>query len=522
MISIIPKPNSITDLNEVISISTFSMVGFNGYEKATKRFLALFGSFLDDEALYKISLKIEPSKNNKAYLKNLESYSLEITKDETIIKTTSEIGAYYALVSLNQIIKKEDNNLKLNLCIINDAPHFKFRSFSLDECRHFFGKEEVKKIIDELSNLKINYLHWHLSDDQGFRVNFKKFPLLKKIGSVRKGTKINNVSGPDYELKEYGYSYSEEDILEVIEYAKERFVSIIPEFDMPGHTKSIIASYPHLHCENKQVEVFDGICGNYDILCVGKDSTYEFLKDFWFEVLRLFKDSKYIHIGGDEVITTNWENCSDCNRVLKEMGYQNHHELQGYFSNKLINEVLNESNKNIIMWHDGITDYTNKDVILQYWVWQMDQDGIRKINEGRPTIYSPCSQCYFDAPYAELPLSRTYNRGIKLDGLTKKGLASIFGMESCMWTEFIRENRLLEYMIFPRLHAFSESAWTHKKNRNYEDFLTRLDYHYKLLDEKNICYASKEIIDRLDKDEEISKIFRNTDRYIEMKLDNKE
>ena len=319
----------------------------------------------------------------------------------------------------------------------------------------------------------------------------------------------------------YEHCYEEEDIKEIIDYAEKKYISIIPEIDMPGHTGSIVASYPHLHCEGKQIEVFDGICGFKDIICLGKESTYDFVKNLLNEVLRIFSKSEFFHLGGDEVIPSNWCECKDCKKKVEENNLKDVSLLQEYFTNRILNECLIPSGKKIIMWHDGIKDNTNKDVILQYWTWQMDRDGIDKINNGRKTIYSPCSQLYFDAPYAELPLKTTYDRGIKLDGLTKKGLGSVFGIECCMWTEFIREPRLLEFMLLPRLHAVSESAWTYKKNRNYKSFLERLKFHYEYLEKNGYVSASPNIIDRYDECEKVSKEFRNKDRYVEMKLDEK-
>ena len=286
------------------------------------------------------------------------------------------------------------------------------------------------------SLLKINYFHWHLSDDQGFRVNFKKFPKLKEIGSKRYRTQIINDFGNDYEEKEYEFCYEEEEILEIINYAKERFISVIPEFDMPGHTGSIVASYPFLHCQNKQVRVFERAFGNVDILCPSKEETYTFVASLYAEILRLFKDSKYIHLGGDEVNPENWKHCPDCQKKMKELNIEDPHGLQSYFTKRLLS-ILSSYDKKCIMWHDGMDDDIDKNVILQYWVWQMDEKGINKINEGRKTIYSPCSQLYFDSAYAELPLKRVYNRGIVLKGLTLKGRNSIFGMECCSWNEFI-------------------------------------------------------------------------------------
>lgn len=502
MINIIPIPYSITDNNKRFIIDGFKY----NCPKELKLGLELFkkeypnGNYLIN-VLYK-------------KFNNDESYTLNIKEKEVIIEASNEKSLFYASRSLSQLIDKKNNKLYLNSCYIYDKPKMKYRSFSLDEVRHFFGKEEVLKIIDILSLLKINYFHWHLSDDQGFRINIKKYPNLALIASKRSKTQIINDFGNCYDETEYQYYYEEEDILEIIEYAKKRYISIVPEFDVPGHTGSLIAAYPHLHCFNKELPVFVKACGNYDIICPSKESTYEFLDGLFSEIMKLFKDSTYIHLGGDEVIPTNWKVCPDCIKKMNELNTENPHDLQGYFSNRFIN-ILKKYNKKMIMWHDGIKNDTDNNIILQYWVWQMDKVGIDKINDGRPTIYSPCSQMYFDSAYAELPLKRTYDRGIVLKGLTKKGRRAIFGMECCSWNEFIRDKDFLEFMIFPRIHAFSESAWSFKKNLNYNDFKLRLKYHNKILDNKNMNYCKEHLYDNEKNEDIISPIFRKYNRYVE-------
>lgn len=514
MKQIIPYPNYIEEKNSIITVKKFKLIAIEGLGEALWKFQSEFSEYISDEADYKINLSLD----NKL---GLEEYNLEINDEAISITSSTSKGAFYALTTLKQLITISEDNIVIDKVIIKDKPKLCFRSFSLDESRHFFGKEEVKRILDVLSQLKFNYFHWHLSDDQGFRINLKKFPNLQKIGSKRKGTKINNEFESDYDDTEYQRWYEEEDILEIIEYAKKRYISIIPEIDLPGHTGSIVASYPHLHCFNKQIEVFDKIAGFKDIICVGKDSTYEFIEELLDDVLRIFKDSEYFHLGGDEVIPTNWETCPDCQLLVQKLGLTETSQLQEYFTNRILDECLLKSGKKIIMWHDGIKANTNPSVILQYWTWRMDKDAIDIINGGRPSIYSPCCQAYFDAPYAELPLKDTYGRKIKLDGLTKSGHDSIFGYECCVWTEFIRENNLLEFMIFPRIHAMSEASWTMDSKLDYDSFLERLDSYYHWLDKNGYKYASKSIVDISDPNEEISKEFRNVTRYVEYDLDRK-
>lgn len=505
MINIIPRPNTLIDKKRSICINGFNINCPDNLKKGLDLFKCEYKDYLNGNydliVLYK-------------NFSNEEAYSLKVTNKAVIIEAKTEKGLFYATRSLKQLMYFKNGKLRIKSCVISDKPKMKYRSFSLDEVRHFFGKEEVKKIIDILALLKFNYFHWHLSDDQGFRVNFKKYPKLKEIGSKRLRTQIKNDFGDEYEDKVYEFCYEEEEISEIINYAKQRYISVIPEFDMPGHTASIVAAYPYLHCNDKQIKVFERACGNVDILCPSKERTYEFIEDLYAEILRLFNDSEYVHLGGDEVNPKTWESCPHCKKKMEELNLTNASDLQGYFSNRLI-ASLKKYNKKLIMWHDGIKEDTNENVILQYWVWQMDQNGISKINNGRSTIYSPCSQCYFDSAYAELPLNRVYNRGIVLKNLTTKGRGNIFGMECCSWNEFIDNKEFLEFMLFPRVHAFIESAWTFKKNWDYDNFKRRLNYHNKILDDIGVKYCKKHLYDNERNEEIISPIFRKENRYIE-------
>lgn len=502
MINIIPKPYQLTDYDKSIIVS-----GFN-YECPIE---LESGLEVLKEEFNNSGITVMVSKK---YFHNDDAYSLEVTEDKVFIEAKNARGVFYATRSLKQLINIVDGKLQLQMCKIFDKPKMMYRSFSFDESRHFFGLEETKKIIDILGLLKVKYLHWHLSDDQGFRVNFKKFPRLYEVGSKRNRTLLTKIDGDLFEEKVYQYAYTEEEVLEIIEYAKKRFINITPEFDVPGHTASFVASYPYLHCLGKETPVFERFFGNADIMCPSKETTYEFLTEFFEEVMRLFKDSEYIHLGGDEVLTTVWEECEDCKNKMKELGTLRPLDLQAYFNQRFI-DILKPYNKKMIMWGEGVKDTTDSKVILQYWTWQMIDEIIQRINDGRNSIYSPCSQLYFDAAYVELPLKTTYGRGIVLKNLTTKGRGKIFGMECCVWTEFIRTNDFLEFMIFPRIHAFSESAWTHKKDYDYDSFKERLAYHYAILDSMGMKYAKPHVFDESDPGEEISKIFRNENRFVE-------
>lgn len=507
MINIIPKPNKLVDSKRKIKVNSFDIVYLEEFENAISVFKDEYKDYIKEDSEFLLVF----TKNNS---KNPQAYKIDVVKNAIYVEASNELGIFYATRTLRQIMNVVDNEVVINVCKVDDKPKYNYRSFSLDESRHFAGVEEVKKIIDVLSLLKMRYLHWHLSDDQGFRVDFKKFPKLYEVGAKRNKTMLHSDKSYIYDETVYHHAYTEEEILEVIEYAKKHYISIIPEFDTPGHTKSIVASYPFLHCEGKQVDVFTDVAWNTDILCPSKESTYVFLEELFDEIMRLFADCEYIHLGGDEVIPSNWETCPDCQKKMALLGITEPLKLQDYFSERLIN-IVKKYDKKLIMWADGIHDKVDKDVILQYWTWQMIPETIDKINNGRDTIYSPCCQCYFDSAYAELNLKETYGRGIVLKGLTRKGLGKIFGMECNMWREFIRTNDHMEFMMFPRIHAFSESAWTYQKNFDYPNFKKRLKYHNQILDQMGIVYAKEHIFDQPDPDLKISDEFRKVNRLTE-------
>ena len=519
MLPIIPFPNQIEIQQRTVEFFNYRISVDSKFSQATEQFQK------------DLQQKLISDSTKKAYLFNFkyskklkkEQYQLDIQDDECNIYSKTKIGFYYACKTLSQLLYLNTNgsvyHLKMPCLSMNDQPRFSFRSCMIDECRHFFGKEEIKKIIDLLSDLKFNYFHWHLSDDQGFRIHFKEFEELKLISSKRSKTKINNTEDDAYDETLYAYCYELDDIKEVIEYAKQRFIEIIPEIDMPGHTTAIVAAHPELHCFNKKVEVETNFGVFYDILCPGKEQSYVFAKKLLKALCDLFKDSRYIHIGGDEVDPKNWNQCPDCQKKMNELETTDPALLQNHFMNEMIT-YLQSLGKKVICWHDGVEINTNQDVIMQYWTWKMDEKRIDFANQGRKTIYSPCSQFYFNDPYAELPLKNTYCKKITLEHLSRKGLSSFIGIEGCIWTEWIDNNELLEVLLIPRLQALAEKAWTKNKSLNFKDFLDRLEAHHAYLDYKNFSYASTKLALAKGKQyrQKIALSFRGNDKKVEYKL----
>ncbi len=523
MINIIPMPNYIDKLRGQITFSNYQLIIEKKYEKA----VLLFNSELEKR------LKINENETcysfefifNKDFEE--EQYLIHMDKDLTHVEGGSEKAFFYATRTLSQLLKlkdkKELNTLTCSSYYIEDKPRFAHRSLMLDEVRHFFGVDEVKKLICVLSDLKMNYFHWHLSDDQGFRIDFQSFPKLKEVASKRSKTKINSQDNEDWDNHEYQKCYAYHEIKDIIRFAKERYVEIIPEIDLPGHTSAIVAAYPFLHCRNEKHEVRGDFGVFKEIMCPGKESTYEFTKKLMDELCTLFKDSHYIHIGGDEVNHENYETCPDCQKKMKDLNLSSTKQLQAHFSNEIAKYIMKKFNKKVIMWHDGIYENTDPNIILQYWDYKMDEQRIQFINEGRTAIYSPCSQFYFNDPYGELPLIRTYNKGIHLTGLNRKAYKNIKGMECCIWSEWIDNTDMLEFNLNPRLFAFSEASWTNTIHHDFSDFVERIEHMKKYYEYYSLTHAPKKVYLARGNEyrKNISSLYRGTQKEIELQLSKK-
>lgn len=519
MLPIIPMVNQYQMLDEKISFSNYRIIIDKKYEKDIRLF--------QKELLNRLEINEKENPFTFSFEKNSklkkEEYRIQTSNQEMRILAKDGRGFFYATRTLSQYFNLFQPNkvdrITFQSILIEDKPRFSHRSFMIDVCRHFFDVQEIKKILKLMANLKFNYFHWHLSDDQGFRIDFPEFPQLKKIASCREKTKINGLQGDDYENLPYAYCYSIKEIQDIIDYAKQLHIEIIPEIDIPGHTTALVSAYPELHCLHKQVPVETNFGVFKEIICPSKENTYIFLEKFLHAFVNLFSESKYIHIGGDEVNTENWKQCPDCQKKIKELGLDDEHMLQTYFTNRVCS-YLKSLGKTVISWHDGIQKETDAQIIEQYWTWEMDKKAIVYINEGRKTIYSPCSQFYFNDPYAELPLKTTYWKKVDLEGLTKEGRKNIFGVEGCIWSEWIPDAKVLETLINPRLEALAEVAWTKRKNMNFKSFLQRMKTFTSLLDSLQIAYVSEKIALAKGKKyrEKIAQKFRTNDKLVEYKI----
>ncbi len=396
-----------------------------------------------------------------------ESYKI-VASDAVTVYYGDDASLRYAKTTLKAFLAYYGENLpRMEL---EDSPTHPFRGLMLDVGRYFYSVEDVKKILDYMAELKLNVFHWHLTEDQGWRIESEKYPLLTEIGSLRYHTNWNRVP--------HGGFYTKKDLKEIVDYAHERSIIVIPEIDVPGHTRSAIAAYPELACYPRKIDVATHVGVKHDILCAGKEFTYTFLKDIIEECLEIFTDG-YFHLGGDEAVKTRWKDCPHCQKLIKELGLKDEDELQTYFTNRIVREVLLPRGVKPITWKCGDNpEGLDENVIVQYY-----EGAQTKIDTTHPLINSNSLYLYLDIPYSLSTLETNYK--LNDDPNTKVAI----GIEACIWTEFIKDMKRAEYMMFPRLLAQAENMWG--TNGDYENFLLRAEHYYNTHKSRYYCPIRK-------------------------------
>jgi hexosaminidase len=433
-------------------------------------------------------------------ISNEEGYELKIGENSILIASKNSKGAFYAVQSLLQLMPIKSNGLAIAIpCLeLQDEPQFKYRGMHLDVGRHFFSVDFIKKYIDLMARLKMNTFHWHLTEDQGWRIEIKKYPKLQEIAAFRNETLVGHYNNQPHQFdgKKYGGFYTQEQIKEVVAYANTRQVTIIPEIEMPGHSQAAIAAYPALGCTGEQVEVATK-WGVFDEVYCPKESTFKFLEDVIDEVVTLFP-GKYIHIGGDEAPKTNWKRCAHCQRLIKEKGLKDEHGLQSYFIARM-EKYINSKGKQIIGWDEILEGGLAPNATVMSW--RGTSGAIEAAKEGHDVILTPGSHCYFDHYQSEdeneplaiggfLPLEKVYHFNPIPKELTEEESKYVLGAQGNVWTEYMKTEKQVEYMAFPRAVALSEVVWSSPENKNYSDFINRLEQYQKRLDQLDVNYAN--------------------------------
>lgn len=431
---------------------------------------------------------------------NAEAYKLIVNDKRVCISGASEAGVFYGIQTLRKSLPvAQDINVNLSAVEIYDKPRFAYRGAMLDVARHFYTVDEVKTFIDMLALHNINRFHWHLTDDQGWRIEIKKYPKLMSVASERKETVVGRWYSGIYDGKTYGGYYTQDELRDVIDYAAKRHITIIPEVDLPGHMQAALTAYPELGCTGGPYEVRTIWGVSQDVLCVGNDFTLQFVKDVLSEVADIFP-SEYIHIGGDECPKVRWEKCPKCQERIKSLGLKSDakHTKEQRLQSYMIQEAakyLKEKGKRIIGWTEILEGGLVPDATLMSWIGE--SGGIEAAHQHHDVIMTPNTYLYFDYYQSKkvedeplaiggyLPIEKTYNYEPMPKVLTKEEQQYIKGVQANLWTEYIPVFSQVQYMVLPRLGAAAEVQWTDPSKKDYKDFLRRVPHLVAVYD----CYG---------------------------------
>lgn len=474
---IIPKPDKVTFSNGFLNFQQGLTIKTHGDDARMAAIARLFANSLFGSKQWKVPRSTEKGKNIvlrilPAQSDSLtdESYSLSVTRDSVLIEAHTYRGLFYGCQSAQQLFVNSVLNYEIPCMEITDAPQFAHRGMHLDVCRHFFSKEVVEQYIDLMARLKMNVFHWHLTDDQGWRIEIKKYPRLTEVGgwcTQKDGWKT-------------GGFYTQDEIKEIVAYAAERFITIIPEIELPGHSSAAIAAYPFLSCtphEPKAVPTTWGI--KKDIYCPS-DSTFNFLKDVLTEVCALFP-GRYIHLGGDEAPKDAWKKSEVAQALIKKENLKNEEELQHFFLKKM-EDYLATKGKRCIGWGEIVKGGLSDSVVVMSW---LDKNaGVAALAHGNSVIMTPRTFCYFDYPQTikdkkkawwmlYLPLRKVYKFDPLPGHLSAEKRKLVLGGQANVWTEYIPDEKQLYHQVMPRLAAMAEALWT--KDKSFSDFKERLN-----------------------------------------------
>lgn len=516
---ITPQPQKVIFEQGDFKINSETQIVFDDKSKTVAKNLQQY--FNDN---YGLSIKLTEYQSLKKNFitfqvdKNLsnEAYELTVSEDKIIICAKSETGWFYAIQSLKQLcsynsyFSKYEKYIKVKSVKIEDAPRFKWRSFMLDEARYFKGMQQVKMLLDEMAFLKMNVFHWHLVDDQGWRIEIKKYPKLTEIGSKRKSTQIGPLQweSPIQSAEPHEGFYTQNQIKEIITYAKERHITVVPEIEMPGHSTAAIASYPWLGTSGKEIEVPIKFGVGKDVYNVTNQRVIQFLTDVLDEVMALFP-SEVIHIGGDEVKYNHWKASNAVQKYMKAKKLETPADLQVYFTNNISKYLQNKGRRmmgwNEIMGHNlhhyqdkkdtKTTQKLAKESIIHFWKGDVELATTAASN-GYEIVNSLHNFTYLDYSYKNLPLSKAYSFDPVPEKLDKKYHHKVIGLGCQMWGEWIPTDGEMHYNVFPRIAAYAEVGWTSKTNKNFKNFKKSLKYLQKRWTAKEIYFAPDEFVEK--------------------------
>ncbi len=513
-INIIPKPASVINGTGHFEISSHATIIY--HQSAIKKSILFLNTYLEKYYHFQLAStqknlypedKIFLSYDSTDHLP-VNAYKLTVEYSHISIVAHDPTGVFYGIQSLIQLLPTTvSTTLNIPCVTIVDSPRFAYRGLHLDCGRHFFSVDFIKKYIDLIALHKMNTFHWHLTEDQGWRIEIKRYPRLTQVGGCRSGTavgKANEQTTVTDSIKYCGH-YTQDQVRDIVQYAEDRYITIIPEIEMPGHSSAAIAAYPQLSCFPGEPKKVIGTWGVFnDVLCPD-DYTFKFLYTVLDEVIQLFP-SKYIHIGGDECPKIDWQKSPFCQQLMKDSGLANEEQLQSYFIRK-IERYLNSKGREIIGWDEilegGIAPHAT---IMS---WRGEDGGIAAAKQQHTVVMTPGDYCYLDHSQLKnedsltiggyLPLKTVYD----YDPVSKKFTAAeakyVLGAQGNVWTEYMANESKVEYMLFPRLSALSEVFWSQPSNKDWGDFQKRLLVQYKRYDLWKVTYCKKALAEAIPK-----------------------
>ena len=506
-ISILPQPQAIRVDEGVFEVDEATKIYMDPCTDEMKRVAGFINEKFAKAAGFELEIVDRmPEENFIAFMNAgmpTESYVINAKPHGVFIDYGDGAGAFYAVQTLFQLLpteiyaqeRQKGIDWTVPCCSIDDAPRFKYRGMHLDVCLHYFDFEFLKRYIDIMAAHKVNRFHWHLTEDQGWRIEIKKYPLLTEKGQWRKETVVGSLFSGVYDGIPHGGYYTQEQVKELVQYAAERYVTIIPEIELPGHALAAIACYPELSCGLEDHYETATKWGVFKQVYCTKESTFKFLEDVFDEVFELFP-SELIHIGGDECPKASWKACPHCQSMIKKLGLKDEFELQSYFVTRM-EKYINSKGRQIIGWDEILQGGLAPNAKVMSWLGE--EGGIKAAQQHHEVVMSPHQKYYLDYwqadPYTE-PLAMGGPTTLKMmydyepvpDVLTSQEARYIIGVEGCVWTEYMPTPERVEYMAWPRMCAIAETGWT-QADKDWDGFTRRLEKHFGRLDGMNVGYC---------------------------------
>ena len=504
-VHLVPVPAALETKSGYFKVDENTAIAVEGSSEALGSVSGYLQAYL--QQLTGLNLKIEENGDKKGNLKlkltdtveGKEAYEISAGSKGVEVRAATAQGLFYGVQTIRQLLQKGKKDYLIPAVEISDSPRFGYRGMHLDVGRHLYPVDFIKKYIDLIALHKMNTFHWHLTEDQGWRIEIKKYPKLTEISAFRKETVVGHAShSNEYDGQPYGGFYTQEEVKEIVAYAADRFITVIPEIEMPGHSVAVLAAYPELSCKPKKTyEVATTWGVMKDVFCP-TEKTFGFLEDVLTEVMALFP-SKYIHIGADECPKDSWKESRYAQKLIKKEGLKDEHELQSYFIRR-IEKFLARHDRKLVGWDEILEGGLSPDATVMSW--RGEAGGIEAAKQAHDVIMSPTTYCYFDYYQADpkteneplaiggnLPVETVYGYELIPEELTAEQAKYILGGQGNVWTEYMKTSDQVEYMALPRMSALSEVLWSPKEKRNYQSFLSRIQTFRKQLDAMEVNYA---------------------------------